>query len=155
MSDDVFWAPDHIDEKYAYGSCMYLAAALNRVIGWPIRVVMSDDTDRAFIAHAWVVNDASGMMFDVNGCYPESMNGWIGVDPVIIDLTESDLLALTRKTSGHSIPRQEWDADVAEALLVIQQHFGSQVEIARKIQASVNELKRDTSDFEDGCSPTS
>lgn len=126
--------PDDIDDLYVAGNCMYLAAALNRLIGWPICVALDSDSPEAFIDHTWVANPAIAMMFDINGCYPESRNSFIFPDTVLVtDLDEAGLLDLTRKTSGHAIPQEEWDARVAEALVVVDEHFASQVVFAKSL----------------------
>jgi len=133
--------PEEIDELYAYGRCMYLAAALNRLIGWPIRVA-TGDTPNAYIEHAWVCHDQSGMMFDIGGCYLELRNGWIGPDTVLLsNLSEGELLEVTRRTSGHAIPRAEWDAEVEQALAVVETHLRPQVSLAMSLGQSSGALE--------------
>ena len=123
--------PDDIDLMYTCGRCMYLAAALHRSIGWPISVVLNDGTDDAYIDHAWVYNPADAMMFDINGCYPESRNGFITQGSVVMaDLSEDELFHLTMKTSGRPMARVEWDAEVDDALVMVDQFFRSQVAMA-------------------------
>lgn len=128
MPEDI---PDLIDEMYVCGRCMYLAAALNRVIHWPISVSLSDDTDKAYIEHAWVANEADSMMFDINGCYPDKRNSFIFPDSAVVTgLTEDELFSLTIKTSGRDMLRADWDAEVADALVIVDQYFKTQVAIA-------------------------
>ena len=123
--------PEDVDLKYVCGSCMYLAAALYRVTGWPISVALCDNTPEAYIDHAWVSDAPSLMMFDINGVYPESRNSFIFNETVTLTgLTERELLDLTRKTSGHTITQSDWDANVVGALKVAEQYFKPQIEQA-------------------------
>lgn len=123
--------PEEVDLKYVCGSCMYLAAALNRTTGWPISVSLSDDTPQAYIEHAWVADAPSKLMFDINGVYPDWQNSFDHPDNVIVTgLTERQLLELTRKTSGHVIPQDDWDGHVDEALEVAERYFSAQVKEA-------------------------
>lgn len=123
--------PEEVDLKYVCGSCMYLAAALNRTTGWPISVFLSDDTPQAYIEHAWVADAPGALMFDINGVYPDYQNSFDHPDNVLVTgLTERQLLELTRKTSGHVIPQDDWDGHVVEALAVAQRYFSVQVKEA-------------------------
>lgn len=129
--------PEEVDLKYVCGSCMYLAAALNRTTGWPISVALSDDTPQAYIEHAWVADAPSALMFDINGVYPEWRNSFDHPDNVIVTgLSERQLLELTRKTSGHVIPQDDWDGHVEEALAVADTYFSAQVKEAASYMAS-------------------
>lgn len=131
--DDYKGVPDEVDERYAYGKCMYLAAALNRTLGWPIRVATSDSPD-AYIEHAWVAHDQSGMMFDIGGCYLETRNGWISPSTVLLsNFNEDDLLKLTRRTSGHALPKAEWDIEVEKAIVVLKAYLRPHVAFAQSL----------------------
>lgn len=131
--------PEEVDLKYVCGSCMYLAAALNRTTGWPISVSLSDDTPNAYIEHAWVADEPSKLMFDINGVYPDWKNSFDHPGNVIVKgLNERQLLELTRKTSGHVIPRDDWDDRVAEALRVAETYFGTQIKEAAAYNAHLS-----------------
>lgn len=129
--------PEDVDLKYVCGSCMYLAAALNRLTGWPISVALCDNTPEAYIDHAWISDAPSLMMFDINGLYPEERNSFIFHETVTLTkLTERELLDLTRKTSGQTISQDDWDANVEEALIIVNRYFKPQVDRAAAYKKS-------------------
>lgn len=119
--------PEDIDQMYSCGRCMYLATALNRTIGWPISVALNDGSDDAYIDHAWISNPEDGMMFDINGCYPEVRNSYVVPGSVVLtNLSADELFDLTIKTSGSPMSKAAWDAEVDDALVIVDQFFRSQ-----------------------------
>lgn len=59
--------PDHIDEYYSNGHCMYLALALNQYYQLSIRVQVETIGGETCIAHAYNVDPASGKEVDILG----------------------------------------------------------------------------------------
>lgn len=52
--------PEEIMERYSYGECMWLACAIHRHLGWPMRAVIGVYGSTEWIAHAWVVFSPAG-----------------------------------------------------------------------------------------------
>jgi hypothetical protein len=121
--------PDFIIETYTCGSCMYMAAALHRMLSWPITALLSDDTDSAYIEHAWAEEAQRGLFFDIDGCRSMKKNSWVFPDNVALaKLSEDDLFNLVVKTSGHDLQKDEWNAHIDAAIVVAEQYFRSEID---------------------------
>lgn len=113
--------PKSLFETYSSGKCIYLAAALSRRHGLDIQAVLSDNGPSC-VVHAWVTDEERLMCWDADGCYPSNLNGWTRSGKDVLTLaSESELFELASLT-GCTI--DEWNKSVAEALAVVDQHYG-------------------------------
>lgn len=111
-------------ESFVCGRCMYLAAAVHRLTGWPIEA----STDPACavyaetVSHAWCRNSETDDCIDIDGAYPIERSSWLFPrNRHVTNLDEDALLALVRLNSP-GLTLAEWNADVELALPVARDY---------------------------------
>jgi hypothetical protein len=98
--------PEDITERYTCGRCMWLALALHRRFGWPIKAQMYCRGDE-YLAHVYVVHP-SGFDIDIYG--PEFEMPMYG--DKTRDFTEEELLEYLSCVSREKIEQEIAQASV-------------------------------------------
>lgn len=109
--------PENDREPYRYGRCMFLAAALNRWLGWPLEGEIAHEPSGPYIDHAWV-RTPLGQAFDVDGEAP--------LDAIRSEFSFLEYKAFADEAELRQFVRaddREWEAGVAEALAFAQRHW--------------------------------
>lgn len=101
--------PADIIEKYSCGCCMWLAAAIHNLMGWPMEAILQRDLDTVWIVHAWVLAP-NGSRVDILGF--DGADDFIGAAQTIESLSVEDVVRLTRRLDTAAIESAARDAQL-------------------------------------------